>query len=100
MGRFKCFKRGISNWLDYGVYLPHIYIDNEKWTPTIIAANADGFRIIDSLVYDVREDDEEIFLNAGYKECKCRDCGKKIIEWTRDIRNKLPVVKEDGSLIP
>lgn len=78
----------------------HVYIDDEKWIPAIIAADEDGFRIIDTLIYDERKDGERIYLNAGYKTIKCKYCGKEETLWISDIGKKLPIIKEDGTVIP
>lgn len=88
MGIFRCLRRGY-----------HVYIDNEEWTPAIIGASENSFRILDGITNDKRRKGEKIYLNAGYKTLKCRYCGREETEWIKDIRKKLPTVKEDGTVI-
>lgn len=95
-GRIRCLCRGIGDYFVRGVYLPHLYREEtEEFLPTIVITDGKRFHLADTLAH---KPGEEVYVNAGYKICRCVRCGKKEIEWVRNLNARLPVVTAEGEV--
>lgn len=72
-----CQLRAIPFFLKTGLYIPHVYVETERYQTNVFATK-NGFR--ESSDY-LHAENEESHLNATVIVMKCKYCGKKDKMW-------------------
>lgn len=73
----KCYIKAIFGFFEHGVYIPHVFRDEEK-TKGIIIATDNSFRISDNYEH---AKNEKVYKNALIIKSRCICCGKEDISW-------------------
>lgn len=85
MKRIICFLVSIKNFLLYGKFIRHIYVDEYEQQVAIIADDY-NFRCSDNYQ---RKNGELVYKNAYLIRSKCKYCGKEDISWcSEDMYNR------------
>ena len=75
-----CFFRAIMTFARYGVWVMHLY-GEEEVVPAYIITKGNKFRVADSLDHNANE---RVYLNAAHITYWCKYCGKKETSWAED----------------
>ena len=82
IGRIKCFLIAILDYIKYGSFTQHLFIDTEE--PAIIIATDTSFRVSDNFQH---EPGETVYPNATLIRSKCKYCGYESLSWKNNNKD-------------
>ena len=82
--RIKCFLKSIIDFIRYGAYMQHVFVEKEE--PAIIISTDTSFRVSDNFQHD---SNETVHRNATLIRSTCKYCGYETLSWKDNDKRML-----------